>query len=92
MLDQMSVEAIVEQEIRALLMESTDENVPLTKQDQLYDLVNSLLLARLVVQLDTVLGVEPFATDAVIADMRTVGDLVATYEHAYMHTYAQTNK
>ncbi len=81
MLEQITVEAIVEQEIRTLLMESGEEEVPLTKQEQLHELgLNSLLLARLIVQLDTVLEVEPFATGSVIADVRTVGDLVAVYE------------
>lgn len=83
MLDQMSVAAIVEQEIKTLLMETNDEDVSLTMQDQLHGLdLNSLLLARLIVQLDTVLEVEPFATGATIADVRTIGDLVAVYERA----------
>ena len=83
MLNQITIEAIVEQEIRTLLMEATDEDVSLTRQDQLHELgLNSLLLARLIVQLDTVLEVEPFATGAVIADVRTVGDLVTVYERA----------
>lgn len=89
MLDQLTVETIVEREIKALLMESTDEDVPLSKQERLHELgLHSLLLARLVVQLDTVLEVEPFATGAVIADVRTVGDLVAIYEQASIQVQA----
>lgn len=87
MLNHMAIEAIVEQEIKTLLLESTDEDTPLTKQDQLYEIgLHSLLLARLVVQLDTTIGVEPFATGATIADIRTVGDIITVYEQAYMLT------
>ena len=44
--------------------------------------VNSLLLARLIVQLNFELDVDPFAQDATIADIRTISNLVAIYERS----------
>lgn len=44
--------------------------------------LNSLLLAQLLIQLETELGVDPFAEDRSIADIRTVRDLVTAYEEA----------
>lgn len=83
MLNHEAVKVLVEQELKALLLEANDEDVYFTMQDQLHGLdINSLLLARLIVQLDAQLGVQPFANGAVLGDVRTIGDLVTIYEHA----------
>jgi len=42
----------------------------------------SLDLATAVAQLEVQLGVDPFATEATIASVRTVGDFVAVYQRA----------
>ena len=44
--------------------------------------LNSLLLAQLLLQLETELGVDPFAEDRSITDIRTIGELVDVYEEA----------
>jgi hypothetical protein len=51
----------------------------------LHDLgFNSLLLARLIIQLEAELEVDPFAGDVSISDARSIGALVAIYERALM--------
>jgi acyl carrier protein len=83
MLEHSAVSAVVRHEICALLSESGVEINNLADSDQLHDLgLNSLLLARLIIQLEAELGVDPFMADATIADARSVGALVAVYEHA----------
>ncbi|MEU6847324.1 phosphopantetheine-binding protein [Streptomyces sp. NPDC046716] len=42
--------------------------------------LNSLLLAQLLLELEAELGVDPFAGDRSITDVRTVRELVAAYE------------
>jgi acyl carrier protein len=45
--------------------------------------VTSLLMARLVLELEEAFGVEPFEDEeASVADLRTVGDLVAVFRKA----------
>jgi acyl carrier protein len=44
--------------------------------------LNSLLLAQLLLQLETELGVDPFSGDRSITDIRTIGELVDVYEEA----------
>jgi acyl carrier protein len=44
--------------------------------------MGSLLLARLIITLEAELGVDPFAEDVLISDVRTVGELVAVYREA----------
>ncbi|MBL0888364.1 acyl carrier protein [Myceligenerans indicum] len=45
--------------------------------------LNSLMLARLVIALETDLGVDPFTdSDRSIVDVRTVGDLAGLYAQA----------
>lgn len=78
-----AVSTVVRDEIRALLSESGEEIENVTDDDQLFDLgLNSLLLARLIIQLEAELGVDPFSEDVTIADARSVGALVTIYEHA----------
>ncbi|MFC7934495.1 phosphopantetheine-binding protein [Streptomyces cinereoruber] len=44
--------------------------------------LNSLLLAQLLLQLETELGVDPFSEDRSITDIRTVRELIAAYDEA----------
>ncbi|MFF3495285.1 phosphopantetheine-binding protein [Streptomyces sp. NPDC002795] len=44
--------------------------------------LNSLLLAQLLLQLEAELGVDPFAGDRSITDVRTVRELIAAYEES----------
>ncbi|WP_217246050.1 phosphopantetheine-binding protein [Streptomyces sp. AC602_WCS936] len=50
--------------------------------------LNSLLLAQLLLQLETELGVDPFAGDRSITDVRTVRELIAVYEESIQTTGA----
>ncbi len=78
-----AVSTVVRNEIRALLSESGEEIENLTDDDQLHDLgLNSLLLARLIIQLEAELGVDPFSEHVTISDARSVGALAAVYEDA----------
>ncbi|MGH8885716.1 MAG: phosphopantetheine-binding protein [Egibacteraceae bacterium] len=88
MLTQTDIRTAVEKEIRDLLLEDDYELDTLTGQEELVALgLNSLMLARLLIQLDAALGVEPFADQAaVIWDVRSVDDLVAVYERALTTT------
>lgn len=83
MLEASHVHQRVHEEIRELLLESDVETGALTGEERLHELgLTSLMLARLVIQLEMELGVDPFAEDVVISDVRSVGDLVAAYERA----------
>jgi acyl carrier protein len=51
--------------------------------DTLVDLgLNSLMLAQLLIGLESDLAVDPFGEDRSVADVRTVGDLVSAYAQA----------
>ncbi len=84
MLKQAEVRSMVIGRMDILLLEETDEVVAVKGEDQLHELAfNSLLLARLIIQLESSVGVDPFASEvASIADMRSVDDLVGAYETA----------
>ncbi|WP_405898503.1 phosphopantetheine-binding protein [Streptomyces sp. NBC_00727] len=81
------ITALVHQEINALLAEAERPTHPtLTGTEFLHELgLNSLLLARLVIQLEMELGVDPFEEEYVISDVRTVGAL----SDAYVRTVEQ---
>lgn len=88
----LDVQKVVETEINELLTESGADAVEIAPQDELVELgLNSLMLARLIIQLETALGVDPFADEiAMIADIRTVNDLVSAYERALAAAPTQT--
>lgn len=105
MLDPSAVDAVVRDEIRALLSESgqpTDELSgelsgeqagELADTHQLHELgLNSLLLARLIIQLEAELGVDPFSAEVTIADARSVGALVAVYQRALCGSAPETTE
>jgi acyl carrier protein len=75
--------SLVYQEISELLAENKSEVGDVSGQDRLGDLgLSSLMLARLIIALDSNLGVDPFEEDIVISDMRSVDDIVGAYENA----------
>jgi acyl carrier protein len=85
MLTQYQVERAVEEEIRSLVQEAGDDlDEPLTAGTELHELgINSLTLARLLIQLDETIGVEnPFDRGEVLADVRSIGDIVGVYSRA----------
>lgn len=76
------VRAAVVKEIETVLLDDADEISQVTGTEPIHDIgLNSLLLARLIIQLEAAVGVDPFAAgDATLADIRLVNDLVAAYE------------
>jgi acyl carrier protein len=92
MLTQTNIQTTVSEEIESLLLEDQSEVDALTGHEQLHDLgLNSLMFARLIIQLEAMLGVDPFAEEGVmIWDVRSVDDLVALYERASVMAEAST--
>lgn len=73
------VEAVVLEQLTTLLEEVSEGPVPaVAPASSLRDLaLDSLVLARLIIELEEALGVEPFADEeASVGDVRTVADLV----------------
>ncbi|MCM2413326.1 MULTISPECIES: phosphopantetheine-binding protein [unclassified Streptomyces] len=75
------ITALIHQEINALLLEAgRPVHASLSGAEFLHELgLNSLLLARLIIQLETELGADPFEEEYVISDVRTVGALSEAY-------------
>ncbi|MGA2828020.1 MAG: phosphopantetheine-binding protein [Streptosporangiaceae bacterium] len=85
MLTTTAIGDIVLREIRALLLEEDFDEAPaISGETHLHELgINSLMLARLLLQLETTLGADPFTRgDAAISDIRSVSDLIAAYQRA----------
>jgi len=84
MLNRTDVRELVTREIQTLLEEAFLEPTELNGDDNLILLgFNSLMLARLVVELDRALEVDPFASEqAQISDIHTIGDVVRAYSAA----------
>lgn len=89
MLTQEAIGPLVLRELRAIVAEETEHTggldpAAITADARLHDAgVNSLMLARLLVQLEAELGVDPFGqADAAIADVRSVHDLITAYQQA----------
>ncbi|AGL20658.1 acyl carrier protein [Actinoplanes sp. N902-109] len=80
-----NVHHAVRREIREVLQEEGQPVPPaeLAGDTPITDLgLESLMFARVILRLEQELGVDPFATDAVVADVRTVDDLAGAYERA----------
>ncbi|WP_354641714.1 acyl carrier protein [Kitasatospora camelliae] len=75
------IKAAVVEQITELLREAEVEHGEFTGAERLNAIgLTSLLLARLIIQLEIDLGVDPFAEeDLVISDIRTVDELVDAY-------------
>jgi acyl carrier protein len=84
MLTEEAVREIVVREILEVLLEDGEDHEPLAGHELLHDLsINSITLARVLVQLESEIGVDPFGGgDAAIADMQSVADLVGAYQRA----------
>ncbi|MBI1759674.1 MAG: hypothetical protein HYR62_10715 [Actinobacteria bacterium] len=84
MLTKDDVGTLVVREVRSLIFEDSGEEPTVTGGEQMHELaINSLMLARLLVQLEEALSVDPFTRgDAEIADVHSVNDLIAIYERA----------
>ncbi|MEU1007001.1 phosphopantetheine-binding protein [Streptomyces sp. NPDC005890] len=76
------VRAAIQREIDSVLLDE-EGGAGYTLDDPLLTAgLNSLLLAQLLLQLEAALGVDPFAEERSITDIRTVGELIDVYEQA----------
>lgn len=83
MLTRSEIRSTVYAEILNLLAEAGTEVARLSGTEALHELgLTSLLLARLIIQLETAVGVDPFAERAVLSDIGSVDALVAVYDEA----------
>ncbi len=83
MLNSRNVREVIEQELRDLLLEADVIGESDAIDDDLFQNdVNSMMLARLLIQLEAEFGVDPFESQADIADIRTITDLARVYEQA----------
>ena len=80
------IETIVRDRIRAILTERGDEVGHLSGAEKLSDGLglSSLDLAFLVADLEAALGVDPFAKHVSITSVRSVADLVRSYQQAFL--------
>ncbi|MBW5482351.1 acyl carrier protein [Streptomyces bambusae] len=81
MLNDRHVQEIIEREIQAVVLSSDEEELSLD-DELLKSGVNSLMLAQLLIQLETELGVDPFGDQLSITEIRTLRELVGAYESA----------
>jgi acyl carrier protein len=83
MLNSRNVREVIEQELRELLLDADVIGESDAIDDELFQNdVNSMMLARLLIQLEAEFGVDPFESQADIADIRTITDLARVYEQA----------
>jgi acyl carrier protein len=77
-------DAVIETVAQILAEDNVDGSaVTLTEDTNLTDIgLKSLGLARLTITLESITGYDPFSEDILIADMKTVGDLVRAYSGA----------
>lgn len=83
MLAAADVRTIVRDQIQQLLREADQPTPDITGKELLADLgVSSLMLARLIVQLETEFDVDPFTDDVELTDVRSVDQMVDAYQRA----------
>ncbi|HEX3782502.1 MAG TPA: phosphopantetheine-binding protein [Pseudonocardiaceae bacterium] len=83
MLTTAQIRTVVHRVITELVEDDEAEPRPVVDGDRLTELgFSSLALARLIIQLETEFGVDPFAQDLVISDVRTVDELITAYHNA----------
>ncbi|MFF4549037.1 acyl carrier protein [Streptomyces sp. NPDC001435] len=91
MLTTTDITATVHEQINALLKEAGKPVLLLTGDEPLARIgLNSLLLARLIIQLEMEFGADPFEEDYVISDVRTVGALADAYIETLANLAAAT--
>lgn len=89
MLSRDTTRSIVVEAIAALLEESGAERSEISGSQSLIDVgLGSLLIARLIIQLETEIGVDPFAEDILISDIRSIDELVNAYHSALSRSIA----
>lgn len=79
------IQTVVHDKIRLVLAGRDKEVGPLSEADKLNATLglDSLDLATLVAELEAELGVDPFAKLVSITSVRSVGDLVRSYQRAF---------
>lgn len=83
MLNRTDIRALLEREIRTLLLDPDNDAAAAEDSEDLVELgFNSLTLAQLLIEMEMQLGVDPFEDGVSITDMRTVSDLVQAYTEA----------
>ncbi|MFJ4208701.1 acyl carrier protein [Paenarthrobacter sp. NPDC089675] len=83
MLTKTTVVEAINTEIRGLLGDALDEDDILKGADTFQRIgLNSLMLARLVISLETELGVDPFTQGKSIVDVHNLEDLWTAYDEA----------
>jgi len=83
MLNAAEVQEVVYQQIKDLLIEDLGEAPEITGKEPLHKLgVSSLMTARLIIQLEDEFGRDPFAEDVLLADVRSVDELIDVYRRA----------
>lgn len=89
MLTTTEIRAMVHKVVSDLLAETQTDVPVLTGKEELHSLgLGSLMLARLVIELEATIGVDPFEQDVVISDVRSLDDLVTVYERGLAATTA----
>lgn len=89
MLIRSTVVDTINTEIRQLLGDILDEDDILSGTESFQEVgLNSLMLARLVIALESQFGVDPFTQGTSIVDMHTLADLWEAYEDAIMQEAA----
>lgn len=76
------LQEVIMREIDSVLLNDEDGSGYSLDDPLLTAGLNSLLLAQLLLQLESELGVDPFAEDRSITDIRTVRELIAAYAEA----------
>ncbi|GAA1867683.1 acyl carrier protein [Myceligenerans crystallogenes] len=77
------VTTIVNDAVAELLGDMHDPDEALPTDASFADLgLNSLMIARLVIMLETETGLDPFTGDTSIVDVHTIGELVTVYTEA----------
>ncbi|OFL64963.1 MULTISPECIES: acyl carrier protein [unclassified Brevibacterium] len=73
--------------ITDILGDGLDDDIEITEDSALTDIgLNSLMLARLIVNLEQDFGRDPFSDGShAIVDIHTVGDLIAAYAEVKPH-------
>ena len=75
------VTTVVHETVNEILEEEGSGRIEFAGTERLIDIgFTSLLLARLVIQLESEIRVDPFEETFVISDVQTVGDLIDAYQ------------
>ncbi|WP_251076510.1 hypothetical protein OG422_00735 [Streptomyces sp. NBC_01525] len=74
------ITAVVHDTLNEILKDAEFDPVSFTGAERITDIgFTSLLLARLIIQLEAALGADPFEERYVVSDIRTVDELIDAY-------------